>query len=224
MIRIIILLLFPFILYSQNEVGFNNNERLPNDVRWVTKSKEYISLCQQIYETAIIEVIKQSVRNTKPVIIMDLDETVLDNSKYQIELFQNQLNYNIDSWNTWVKKEVADLVPGAKEFILQYKKNPNARIIYISNREQKTLDATKNNMKALGIYFEEDVFLLRKNNNDTKVIRRSEVFEGNKRMKKYGPQKIVAYFGDAIGDFPENNKYIFGRNKFILPNPMYGQW
>ena len=224
MIRIIILLLFPFILYSQNEVGFNNNERLPNDVRWVTKSKEYISLCQQIYETAIIEVIKQSVRNTKPVIIMDLDETVLDNSKYQIELFQNQLNYNIDSWNTWVKKEVADLVPGAKEFILQYKKNPNARIIYISNREQKTLDATKNNMKALGIYFEEDVFLLRKNNNDTKVIRRSEVFEGNKRMKKYGPQKVVAYFGDAIGDFPENNKYIFGRNKFILPNPMYGQW
>ena len=223
MIRIIILLL-PFILCSQNEVGFNNNERLPNDVRWVTKSQEYISLCQQIYETAIIELIKQSVGNAKPVIIMDLDETVLDNSKYQIELFQNQLNYNIDSWNTWVKKEVADLVPGAKEFILQYKKNPNARIIYISNREHKTLDATKNNMKTLGIYFEDDVFLLRKNNNDTKVIRRSEVVEGNKRMNKYGPQKVVAYFGDAIGDFPENSKYIFGRNKFIFPNPMYGKW
>ena len=223
MMRLIIIL-FPFILCSQNEIGLNNIERLPNDVRWVTQSQEYISLCQQIYETAIVEVIKQSVGNSQPVIIMDLDETVLDNSKYQIELFQNQLNYNIDSWNTWVKKEVADLVPGAKEFILQYKKNPNARIIYISNREHKTLDATKNNMKTLGIYFEDDVFLLRKNNNDTKVIRRSEVFEGNKRMKKYGPQNVVAYFGDAIGDFPENSKYIFGRNKFIFPNPMYGKW
>ena len=83
---------------------------------------------------------------------------------------------------------------------------------------------TKNNMKKLGIYFDDDIFLLKKNNDDTKVIRRNEVLNGTKRMKKYGPQQVVAYFGDAVGDFPENEKYIFGRNKFIFPNPMYGKW
>jgi len=223
MIRIIVIVL-PFILCSQNEIGAPDFKSLPNDVRWVTKSQEYINLCQQIYHTATIEVVKQSVKNNQPIIVMDLDETVLDNSKYQIELFQNGSKYDIDSWNNWVKTEVSDLVPGAKEFIIHYKKNPNARIIYLSNREHKTLTATKNNMKKLGIYFDDDIFLLKKNNDDTKVIRRNEVLNGTKRMRKYGPQQVVAYFGDAVGDFPENEKYIFGRNKFIFPNPMYGKW
>jgi len=223
MLRLIVLIT-PFLLYSQNEVMVPNFAELPNDVRWVTNSQEYINICQQIYRTATMEVVKQSITISNPIIIMDLDETVLDNSKYQIQLFENGLSYNIESWNNWVKTEVSDLVPGAKEFILHYKKNPNARIIYLSNREHKTLNATKNNMKKLGIYFDDDIFLLKKNDNDTKLIRRDEVFNGIKRMKKYGPQQVVAYFGDAMGDFPEDQRYRYGRNKFIFPNPMYGKW
>ena len=78
-------------------------------------------------------------------------------------------------------------------------------------------------MKKLGIYFEDDIFLLRKNKEDTKIIRRKEVLNGNNRMEDYGAQKVIAYFGDAIGDFPRNKKYKFSKNKFIFPNPMYGQ-
>jgi len=221
---IIIIILLPFFLYPQNEIESTIYKKLPNDVRWVKKSSEYFHLCQQIYQTATIEIVKQSVGMKNPIIIMDLDETVLDNSKYQIELFQNGTNFSIDSWNNWVKKEVADLVPGAKDFILFYKQNPNARIIFLSNREHKTLKATKSNMQKLGVYFENDIFLLKKNDNDTKIVRRNEVLQGIKRMKKHGPLQVVAYFGDAIGDFPDDRKYIFGRNKFIFPNPMYGKW
>ena len=70
-------------------------------------------MCEQIYFNAweSIKVVKNS---KEAVIIMDLDETVLDNSKYQIELFKKSEKYNPESWNKWVEKEEADLVPGAK--------------------------------------------------------------------------------------------------------------
>jgi 5'-nucleotidase (lipoprotein e(P4) family) len=220
----LILIFFPIVLWSQNPTNFNNLNELPNEIKWVTQSKEYINLCQQIYQTAIIAVRQQSQGNINPFIVMDLDETVLDNSKYQIELHLNKESYNLDSWNQWVKTEVSELVPGAKEFIIEYKKNPYARIIYLSNRDHKTLDATKSNMKKLGLDIKDDIFLLRKNKEDIKVVRRKEISDGTKRMKAYGPQKVIAYFGDAVGDFPDNEEYRFGRNKFIFPNPMYGKW
>ena len=155
---------------------------------------------------------------------MDLDETVLDNSQYQIDLFNKSEKYNPKSWNKWVKREEAKLVPGSKDFILRFKKIKGAKIIFLSNRDNTTLMATKNNMKDLGIFFRDDIFLLRLDKDDTKVIRREEVLLGKNRMKTYGAKKIIAYFGDAMGDFPEDKNYMFGINKFIFPNPMYGKW
>ena len=220
---ILFVLCFSFVFFAQTQDLIDKKD-LPNDVRWVMHSKEYIALCEQIYDNAIQSLRHQIINESNPVIVMDLDETVLDNSQYQIELFFKRSNYNESSWNSWVKTEVSDLVPGAKKFILNYKKEKNARIIYISNRSQETLDATISNMKKLGIFFEDDLFLLKDNIRDTKIIRRLEVLNGTNRMVKYGPQKIIAYFGDAIGDFPINDQYRFSDNKFIFPNPMYGKW
>ena len=200
------------------------NTKYPNDVKWVTKSKEYKILCEQIYFNAW-KSIKKEVKNSKEaVIIMDLDETVLDNSKYQIELFKKSEKYNPKSWNKWVEKEEADLVPGAKKFILKFKDKDDSKIIFLSNRDNSTIISTKRNMKKLGILFEDDIFLLKKNSEDSKIKRRKEVLLGINRMEEYGSKKIIAYFGDAFGDFPEDKKYKFGVNNFIFPNPMYGKW
>ena len=218
------LLLFPFMILCQDKVDFNENNKLPNDVRWVTDSREYYDICHQTYVTATRSLKRELKRTKNPIIVMDIDETVLDNSSYQVDLFLTQSEYNPTTWNMWVEKEISQLVPGAKRFILNYKKYKNARIIYISNRSEETLEATKNNMKKLGIYFDEDIFLLRKDQNDTKIIRRQEVLDGVGRMALYGPQDIIAYFGDAIGDFPINERYQFSKNKFLFPNPMYGKW
>ena len=119
------------------------NTQYPNDVKWVTNSKEYKILCEQIYFNAW-KSIKKEVKNSKEaVIIMDLDETVLDNSKYQIELFKKSEKYNPESWNKWVEKEEADLVPGAKKFILKFKDKDGSKIIFLSNRDNSTLISTK---------------------------------------------------------------------------------
>ena len=132
--------------------------KLPNDIRWTTNSSEYQILCEQIYENAwnsLSETIKTA--DSQSAIIMDLDETVLDNSKYQIGLIKKNESYNPESWSQWVNLKEADLVPGAKQFIDNVRRT-NVKIIFLSNRMAKNELPTIENMKALNIYEDDEVF------------------------------------------------------------------
>ena len=198
--------------------------KLPNDVRWVTQSCEYTSLCEQIYSSAGLVLKNQFEGVDRPLIVMDLDETVLNNAQYQVELFENYETYNSTSWNVWVNKELATAIPGVKTFIKDFKEKYKGQIVFISNRDASSLKATQNNLNSLGLLYEDDVFLLRKDKKDTKIVRRNEVLEGTGRMESYGPNRVLAYFGDQIGDFPSDTTFVFSLNKFMFPNPMYGKW
>ena len=208
-----------------NTINESENIKLPNDIRWVTNSNEYKILCEQTYKNAwnnlSVELKKAS---NQSAIIMDLDETVLDNSNYQVNLTEKNESYNPESWSVWVNKEEAKLVPGAKAFIDSVR-TTNVRLIFLSNRMSKNELPTMNNMKSLDIYEQGDVFLLRIDRPDKKHIRRAEVLNGAGRFEKIGPMKVLAYFGDARHDFPDpDDYYIFGKNMFMFPNPMYGKW
>ena len=219
--KLIYILLFILpISACQNKEG----AKLPNEVRWVTQSSEYSSVCEQIYNSASLVLQNQFEGVDRPVIVMDLDETVLNNVQYQVELFEKSETYNPTSWNAWVNKELATAVPGAKSFIIDFKEKYEGRIVFISNRDASTIKATRNNLDNLGLLFEDDVFLLRKDKRDTKIVRRNEVIEGIGRMQSYGPNSVLAYFGDQIGDFPNDTSFVFSLNKFIFPNPIYGKW
>jgi 5'-nucleotidase (lipoprotein e(P4) family) len=199
-------------------------EKLPNDIRWVTESKEYASLCIQTYQlaqSAVLPKLKKDKGNLA--IVMDLDETVLDNSSYQVERSKLKLGFTQESWSEWVKRKDAGLVPGAKAFISKTRAF-SVRIVFISNRMDHNLVPTRENLAKLGVLSPDDIFLLRKNKEDTKEKRREEVFTGKGRMSKVGPLEVVAYFGDAMGDFPSSEKENFGKAIFIFPNPMYGKW
>lgn len=219
--KLIYILLFILpISACQNKEGV----KLPNEVRWVIQSIEYSSVCEQIYNSASSVLQNQFEGLDRPIIVMDLDETVLNNVQYQVELFEKSETYNPTSWNAWVNKELATAVPGAKSFILNFKEKYEGRIVFISNRDASTIKATRNNLDNLGLLFEDDVFLLRKDKRDTKIVRRNEVLEGIGRMQSYGPNSVIAYFGDQIGDFPNDTTFVFSLNKFMFPNPMYGKW
>ena len=199
---------------------------MPNDVRWVVNSNEYNVLCKQVYKMAANQLdhfLKRYKGNKPLAIVMDLDETVLDNSKYQIELYRNKETFNMNSWSKWVQREEAELVPGALKYINKIRKN-NIQLIFINNRMHKRLDATKNNMKKLNVFSKNDIFLLRKNKEDKKHLRRQEIINFTGRMKKNKKFKIIQYVGDAMGDFPENSFENFGKSNFVIPNPMYGKW
>ena len=215
-----------YILISLLIFSLSICDKLPNDIRWVVNSNEYEALCNQTYYMASLQldkILKKNRKNRNLAIVMDLDETVLDNSQYQVENNKKNQTFNMDSWSDWVLREEAKLVPGVKKFINKIRKN-NIQLIFISNRMHKRLRATKNNMKKIGLHSKNDIYLLRKNKNDKKNIRRQEIYNSSGRMKEFKSFKVVQYFGDAMGDFPllENNE--FGKSQYILPNPMYGKW
>ncbi len=208
-----------FLIIIFNFLFSNTNLDLPNDVRWVVNSGEYNKLCKQIYSQATEDLSKIFI-DGQSAIIMDLDETVLDNSQYQIEINEKGESFSMSSWAKWVLRAEAKLVPGAKDFF-DYIRKMNIQIIFISNRMNERLSSTVKNMKKINIYNENDIYLLRLNKADKKDIRRNEVYTGTGRMKTVGSKKIVAYFGDAMGDFSLTDN---SGKEYIFPNPMYGKW
>ena len=87
------------------------------------------------------------------------------------------------------------------------------------------LAPTINNLKKLKAFSDEDIFLLRLDKADTKVVRRGEVYSQASRMKDYPKFAVISYLGDAFGDFPKDSSLcIWGENCHVFPNPMYGKW
>ena len=218
-----ILSLFLFLIGSVMVVG---EEKLPNDIRWIRQSTEHRTLCEQLFRqatVAIIRKVKTEKNSDNLAVVVDLDETVLNNSLYQVERWQAGLSFTQDSWSEWVNREEAGLVPGVKEFFSAVRKK-GVRVVFLSNRMNHNLEPTRENLRLLGVLDPKDLFLLRLDKNDLKEVRRKEVTDGTGRMKKIGPLNVIGYVGDQMGDFPSGQKKEFGKTNFLLPNPMYGKW
>jgi len=218
-----ILSLFLFLIGSVMVVG---EEKLPNDIRWIRQSTEHRTLCEQLFRqatVAILRKVKTEKNSDNLAVVVDLDETVLDNSLYQVERWKAGLSFTQDSWSEWVNREETGLVPGAKEFLKALRKK-GVRVVFLSNRMNHNLEPTRENLRLLGVLDPDDLFLLRLDKNDLKEVRRKEVTDGTGRMKKIGPLNVIGYVGDQMGDFPSGQKKEFGKTNFLLPNPMYGKW
>lgn len=215
-------MLFPNLLWTAEVPQV---ARFSSALNWITKSREYKAVCLQTYANAWEKVSAAAKRQKGPwAIVMDLDETVLDNSGYQRRLEASGKGHTQEAWEVWVAERKAGLVPGAKEFIAKVRQLPNGRIIFISNRYARNTAHSRANVNQLGLGAKSDIYLLRKDRNDRKNIRRDEVLKGTGRMQPHGPQRVLAWFGDAAHDHPDDPKLKWGTHKFMLPNPVYGNW
>ncbi|MDE2088234.1 MAG: acid phosphatase, partial [Xanthomonadaceae bacterium] len=73
-----------------------------------------------------------------PAVVLDIDETVLDNSPYQARLVKSGGAYDETSWAAWCKEERARALPGALAFT-RFAAAHGIAVIYLSNRA-KDLD------------------------------------------------------------------------------------
>src|SRR5262245_26848583 len=226
-----------------------------NATLWVQRAPEYRALSQQVYRMAAQKIaapaagsaaveqkdVPADVLARMPTaVVMDLDETVLDNTVYQARLLQSHSNYDAKSWGEWVGKGEAEALPGAREFIAAARKLGHT-VFFLTNRDcttpPPTTDdpcpaetSTMNNLVRLGIDSAPDRehLLLRKERPEwstgTKVQRRSFI------AQKY---RIIALVGDDLGDFVDPKVFAgdrerleprFGESWFLLPNPIYGSW
>jgi 5'-nucleotidase (lipoprotein e(P4) family) len=177
-----------------------------------------------------------------PAVVVDLDETMLDNSAFQAYLIQRGEDYKDPLWDQWVGLRQAQAVPGALAFARAVSQS-GAKIFYITNRkcaaptDCPAKAATMANMKALGFPRASDpsAFLLQNEKPEwagDKVTRRQAVAQN---------YRIVMLLGDDLQDFMSANQAkvlregtdtsstdayskLIGQRWFVLPNPMYGSW
>ena len=200
------------------------------ELKWMRDSEEYVAIFRQTYALAggVVERQARSVASGTPwAAVLDLDETVLDNSIYQLERAAYRLPFDTASWASWVRRARADTLPGAAGFIVKVREL-GGRIAYISGRDEHTADATRRNLASLGLWRDGDRLCLDTPDRAyTKRARREELRAGTGRCAWAGERvRVLAYLGDNIADLPEADEEPgeLGVNWFVLPNPAYGGW
>ena len=203
---------------------------LPNDIRWVRSAAEHDAIFLQTYRAATAEVREEAARRRPGTwaVILDADETVLDNSEYQRRLARSGGTFSSDTWNAWVREEEAAALPGATEFIATVQ-DLGGRVAIVTNRDASVCPETRANLVALGI--RPDAVLCQTGPSDKNP--RFELVRSGATPEGLPPLEVIVWVGDNIQDFPELTQAAaaapgalapFGERYFLLPNPMYGSW
>jgi len=233
---------------------------------WVRQSSEFRAASETIYraaEAALASGLADPAWTAEPTqaggysalppaVVMDIDETVLDNSEPQAEMLLKGTCFDgfPKIWDDWVAKRSAPAVPGAAEFIRAARaardgENRAVRVFFITNRECTSRagrdaacpqqDDTQANLEALGLghaTLADDLMLKgeRPEWDSEKLARRQAVARTH---------RIVLNVGDDLADFLPAvrratvskrdrarcaHRDAWGRRWFLVPNPMYGSW
>lgn len=210
----------------------NPNEHLVMATLWYQRASECRALYYQAFNAAKLSLDKQLASysdNKAKAVVVDIDETVLDNSPFETNSIRTGKPYSSAAWKEWTDMAKAQATPGALEF-LKYAESKGVETFYISNRDTTATKKTLQNLKELGFPFADEAHILLKTNTSVKTVRRNKVSETH---------DILILAGDNIGDFDEiledrsenygfgkvdSMKDLFGAKFIVLPNPMYGSW
>ena len=232
--------------------GVRAQDAPPNDllnaVLWMQRAVEYkaaslgafalarIRLDQALADTSWTGAPKEqgsAYQSLPPAIIVDVDETIVDNSKYQAWMTMKGTSFDPKTWTAFVNSVTSEAIPGALEF-LQYAESKGVKIFYVSNRTKEEEEGTRKNLLKLGFPIDSgvDVMLMARKQPDwgsAKGTRRAFV------AKSY---RVLLNLGDNFGDFVdeyrgseadrlkvyEEHKARWGREWIMLSNPSYGSF
>ena len=168
-----------------------------------------------------------------PAVILDLDETVLDNSAFEARAIRAHKTYDSKLWKAWTAEGAALAIPGAADF-LAYAKSKGVTPFYITNRDLDEEPGTRRNLEQLGFPFDPKVdTLLMKGMNGWTTSDKSP-----RRAHVAASYRILLLIGDDLNDFAtahdktvaertalvDSVRSWWGQTWFIVPNPMYGSW
>ncbi len=224
-----------------------------NAVAWMQTSVEYRLIAGQTWRGALVQLDRAlktpawdaltkedrdapPAADMPPAVIVDVDETVLDNSPYQARLVRDGKSYDEFTWSQWVKEEAAKPIPGALEFARAAAAR-GVTIFYLSNRATDLGPATIGNLRKAGFPIKDDSQFLGLGT----VVEGCEDQGSEKgcRRKSIGrSHRVLLQVGDQIGDLltvqantPEGRETAMrpylgwvGERWFVLPNPSYGSW
>ncbi|NNL48453.1 MAG: 5'-nucleotidase, lipoprotein e(P4) family [Acidimicrobiia bacterium] len=217
-----------------------------NAAVWMQLSAEYEASAIQAYNTALDHLssaladsswsaIPNATAHERkpPAIIVDVDETVLDNSPFEARMIRGDTVYNRPAWNAWVEERKAEAVPGALRF-LNAAAELGVTVFYVTNRSSDLDAATTDNLRSEGFPLPEG---------PDQVLTRGERDEwtGDKATRRdhvATDYRVLFLAGDDLNDFVSTEdlsteersdlvvRYedFWGERWIMLPNPTYGSW
>ena len=221
-----------------------------NAVLWVQTAQEYRALTTQTWRAAAAQLDAALADPTwtallpgegaelqqptlPPAVIVDIDETMLDNSAYQARLVVDGNSYGSASWAAWVKERRATPVPGALEFA-KAAADKGVTIVYISNRTHDMMADTVANLRAYGFPVDEANYYGLGVEVPGCTPHGSE--KGCRRIAAASKYRVLLQVGDQITDMAQvtsnsraerdallnDHRAWFGQRWFVLPGPTYG--
>lgn len=228
---VVLALLLPLGLFAQMSPEQIAQKDYTTAVAWQQHSGEYRALSFQAYNFAKLSLmvkLSQSPTGKANCVIVDIDETLLDNSPFSAMQVQKGVAYNPKDWSAWTSLAAADTVPGALGF-LKFAASNQVETFYISNRIRPDYQSTLINLQRLGFPYADAEHLMLAENTSDKEDRRKKVMEQH---------NVLLFCGDNLSDFSnvfyregkntreevDAAKAEFGTRFIVLPNPMYGDW
>lgn len=225
-----------------------------NAVAWIQTSVEHDLVYRSVFRAASDQLARaladpawdalppadrdRAATGLPPAVIVDVDETMLDNSRYQARLLRDGKRYESAGWDAWCREQAATALPGAVEFAQRAARH-GVTVFYVSNRTEEVAQGTLENLRATGFPIEAgtDVFLGKGRQVDgCTAADRSD--KSCRRRLVGRTHRVLLQVGDQLGDFfetdaatPEARRAAaaawekwFGERWFMLPNPSYGNW
>ena len=168
-----------------------------------------------------------------PALIIDVDETALDNSGYQAWMVMKDTTFDPKTWTAYVNTVGSLPIPGAVEFCV-YAANKGVKVFYISNRTAEEEPATYKNLERFGFPVGGPI--------DTLLTAREQPnwgsAKGTRRAHVTKDYRVLLNIGDNFADFVdefrgseaerlkvlEQHAARWGREWIMLPNPTYGSF
>jgi acid phosphatase len=224
-------------------------------ILWVQTSGEYQAITRQTYrlaelamqdamkdpawtasleQQALVDEGKVVLADLKPAVVIDVDETVLNNSAYQVGLIKSKSEYTREGWKAFVESKQSTAIAGAVEFVNACREQ-SVTVLFVTNREHSVESSTRENLIATGLMKEDDPDIVfskyeKEDWKSDKISRRQEL------AQQY---RIIMLIGDDLHDFAstgyhptsqqrrelvESKPDWWGTRWIVLPNPNYGGW
>jgi acid phosphatase len=172
-------------------------------------------------------------KNLPPAVVLDVDDTVLNTSKYQAWNVKAGTSFTSQTWTQYVKAQVDAAIPGSVEFT-QYAASKGVKVFCVSNRTKEEEAPTVELMGKLGFAMggNVDTFLSAKEQPDWKSAK------STRRAFIAKDYRILLLIGDNFGDFSDAYKGTleerqkafeaasahWGHDWIAIANPTYGSF
>jgi acid phosphatase len=178
----------------------------------------------------------RNLQGLPPAVVVDIDETLLDNVPLNARDIINNQVYSYERWNTWVDQAKAEALPGSVAF-LQAAEQKGIKVYYLTNREHSQVAATVKNLRLRGFPVESGEQVLSAST-PTGHCESAGYGKNCRRQWVASHARVLLMAGDSMGDFvqAEHNTLQaqrqavapyagwLGQRWFLLPNPTYGNW